>query len=64
MTAPTSPRCEFCQHSEWRDKESMKCIITPSRKYGVVVSRFMIVQRFDSCDRFVRESGADDEVAT
>ena len=53
-------RCEFCQHSEWRDKESMKCVISFTAEFPM--ERFMIVQRFDSCARFVREPGSDDKV--
>ena len=52
-------RCEFCQHSEWRGKELMNCTITFVN--GSKFKRAMIVQRFDSCDKFVREPGADDE---
>ena len=52
-------RCEFCRHSERRDKESMKCNLTFIN--GSKFKRVMIVQRFDSCEKFVREPGADDE---
>ena len=50
-------RCEFCQYSKYRDKQSLLCTLErPDMK------RIMIVQRCDMCKSFVREPGADDEV--
>ena len=60
MNSPTSRRCEHCQHSEWRDKESMNCRVNFTMHLDMI-TRNMIVQRFDSCEKFVREPGAVDE---
>ena len=59
MNNSTSRRCEHCQHSTYRDGESMNCTITFVGE--ALLKRVMIVQRFDSCEKFVREPGADDE---
>ena len=51
-------RCEFCQYSAYRNEESMFCVIDAETFH-----RLMIVLPHDSCKKFVREPGADDEVA-